>query len=114
MNGTIASGLPFPPTYNNGTLQTPEILVYRTTIEGYLFFVKEVGIGTDEQRITRLVNVEQVVALEYDPDWPWFVMQQIDVGDRYAPLADIYNFAEISALDNRTLIKVDGYEVGTT
>ncbi|MCJ1380432.1 hypothetical protein MMC17_003535 [Xylographa soralifera] len=93
INGTITSGLAYPPVYNNGTLQVAEILVYGTTTDGYPFFVQEAGIGSNAQQITRI---------------------QVDVGGPYVALGDVYILAEINALDNRTLIMVDAYRVNVS
>lgn len=56
VNATVTGGIAYPPVYNNGTLEVPQILVWGTTTDGYPFFVQEMGIGSITQQVTRLVS----------------------------------------------------------
>jgi hypothetical protein len=58
INATIEGGHAFASLYKTGTVQVPQIEVYGTTSDGLPFQVREIGVGTNQAQMTRIVSMQ--------------------------------------------------------
>ncbi|MCJ1326951.1 hypothetical protein MMC10_003617 [Thelotrema lepadinum] len=90
INGTIFGGAAYPVLYNNQTLETPGLLIYGNTTDGYSYVARGEGVGVPADQFVRLT---------------------LDINGPYACLASSFIVAELLPNKEKTVVTVHGFKV---
>ena len=76
-NTTITGDIATPSIYNNGFMQAPVIQAWGLTSDGFGFVISELGIGSPNGQVTRIVsqvhhvNSRQAIIYPENRCWWW-------------------------------------------